>query len=105
MRKFIANNALLFHRLEKAELKQMETDQKVLQVFNAIQENSLKTKEKITGKKITVELTDSVTHYTQDDIEGIQQSRRKGSKVVIEDRQKIHNIQILPTAGVMGFVR
>ncbi|RLD60619.1 MAG: site-specific DNA-methyltransferase [Bacteroidetes bacterium] len=49
----------------------------------------LNTKEKITGKKITVELTDFVTHYTQDDIEDIQQSMRAGSKVVIEDGQII----------------
>lgn len=47
----------------------------------------LNTKEKINGKKITVELTDFVTHYTQDDIEDIQQSMRAGSKVVIEDGQ------------------
>jgi len=39
------------------------------------------------GKSITVELTDFVTHYTQDDIEDIQQSMRAGSKVVIEDGQ------------------
>ena len=39
------------------------------------------------GKSITVELTDFVTHYTQDDIEELQQSMRKGSKVVIEDGQ------------------
>lgn len=45
----------------------------------------LNTKEKINGKKVTVELTDFVTHYTQDDIEDIQQSMRAGSKVVIED--------------------
>lgn len=38
-------------------------------------------------KTITVELTDFVTHYTQDDIEELQQSMRKGSKVVIEDGQ------------------
>jgi len=49
----------------------------------------LNTKEKISGKKITVELTDFVTHYTQDDIEDIQQSMRAGSKVVIEDGQII----------------
>lgn len=47
----------------------------------------LNTKEKINGKKIIVELTDFVTHYTQDDIEDIQQSMRAGSKVVIEDGQ------------------
>ena len=40
---------------------------------------------KTKGKAITVELTDFVTHYTQDDIEELQQSMRKGSKVVIED--------------------
>lgn len=47
----------------------------------------LNTKEKISGKKVTIELTDFVTHYTQDDIEDIQQSMRAGSKVVIEDGQ------------------
>jgi len=47
----------------------------------------LNTKEKINGKKVTVELTDFVTHYTQDDIEDIQQTMRAGSKVVIEDGQ------------------
>lgn len=47
----------------------------------------LNTKEKINGKKVSVELTDFVTHYTQDDIEDIQQSMRAGSKVVIEDGQ------------------
>jgi len=39
------------------------------------------------GKTVTVELTDFVTHYTQDDIEEVQQSMRKGGKVVIEDGQ------------------
>ena len=47
----------------------------------------LNTKEKIKGKSITIELTDFVTHYTQDDIEDIQQSMRAGSKVVIENGQ------------------
>ena len=42
---------------------------------------------KTKGKSVTVELTDFVTHYTQDDIEELQQSMRKGSKVVIEDGQ------------------
>ena len=32
-------------------------------------------------------MTDFVTHYTQDDIEELQQSMRAGSKVVIEDGQ------------------
>ncbi len=50
----------------------------------------LNTKEKINGKKVTIELTDFVTHYTQDDIEDIQQSMRAGSKVVIEDGQIIN---------------
>lgn len=47
----------------------------------------LNTKEKINGKRVTIELTDFVTQYTQDDIEDIQQSMRAGSKVVIEDGQ------------------
>lgn len=42
---------------------------------------------KTKGKSVTVELSDFVTHYTQDDIEELQQSMRKGSKVVIEDGQ------------------
>lgn len=49
----------------------------------------LNTKENINGKSITIELTDFVTHYTQDDIEELQQSMRAGSKVVIEDGQII----------------
>ena len=49
----------------------------------------LNTKEKIKGKTLTIELTDFVTHYTQDDIEELQQSMRAGSKVVIEDGQII----------------
>lgn len=47
----------------------------------------LNTKEKIKGSEVTVELVDFVTHYTQDDIEDIQESMRVGSKVVIEDGQ------------------
>ena len=47
----------------------------------------LNTKEKVKGKSITIELADFVTHYTQDDIEELQQSMRAGSKVVIEDGQ------------------
>lgn len=49
----------------------------------------LNSKEKIKGKTLTIELTDFVTHYTQDDIEELQQSMRAGSKVVIEDGQII----------------
>lgn len=49
----------------------------------------LNTKEKINGKSITIELTDFVTHYTQDDIEELQQSMKARSKVVIEDGQII----------------
>ena len=47
----------------------------------------LNTKEKIKGKTITIELTDFVTHYTQDDIEEMQQTMRAGSKVQIEGGQ------------------
>jgi len=47
----------------------------------------LNTKEKIKGKTITIELTDFVTHYTQDDIEEVQETMRAGSKVQIENGQ------------------
>jgi hypothetical protein len=47
----------------------------------------LNTKEKVKGKALTIELTDFVTHYTQDDIEDLQNSMRVGNKVVIEDGQ------------------
>lgn len=47
----------------------------------------LNTKENVKGKSITIELTDFVTHYTQDDIEELQHSMRAGSRVVIEDGQ------------------
>ena len=41
------------------------------------------------GPGVRIELTDFVTHYTQDDIEELQQAMRAGSKVVIEDGQII----------------
>lgn len=53
----------------------------------------MNTKEKVKGKSITIELTDFVTHYTQDDIEELQQSMRAGSKVLIEDGQ-IYKIEM-----------
>ena len=49
----------------------------------------LNSKEIIKGRTLTIQLTDFVTHYTQDDIEDIQQSMRAGSKVIIEDGQII----------------
>ena len=49
----------------------------------------LNAKVKTKGKSITVELSDFVTHYTQDDIEEVQQSMRAGSKVIIEGGQII----------------
>jgi hypothetical protein len=47
----------------------------------------LNTKQTIKDKTIAIELTDFVTHYTQDDIETLQQTMRAGSKVVIENGQ------------------
>jgi adenine-specific DNA-methyltransferase len=45
----------------------------------------LNTKQTIKGKTVTVELTDFVTRYTQDDVQDIEQNMRTGSKVVIEE--------------------
>jgi len=42
MRKFIANNAAVFQRLEKVEFRQIETDQKFEQIFKALEDKSLK---------------------------------------------------------------
>ena len=39
------------------------------------------------GHSVQLELSDFVTHYTQDDLEEIQQTMKKGSKVVIDDGQ------------------
>lgn len=47
MKKFIANNAVLFQRLEKVELKQIENDQKFKQIFNALQKKSIQPKQGI----------------------------------------------------------
>ncbi|MGH2644367.1 MAG: hypothetical protein ACRDE2_10495, partial [Chitinophagaceae bacterium] len=49
----------------------------------------LEAKVKAKGKSVQVTLTDFVTHYTQDDIEEIQNNMRPGSQVVIEDGQII----------------
>jgi len=47
MRKFIANNAGIFQRLDKVEIKQSEADQKFEQIFNALEDKSLKPKQGI----------------------------------------------------------
>lgn len=49
----------------------------------------LNTKEIFKGKTLTIELTDFVTHYTQDDIEDLQQSMRTGTRVIIDNGQII----------------
>jgi len=45
MKRFIATNAAIFHRLEKVELKQLETDNKINQVFKALEDKSIKPKQ------------------------------------------------------------
>jgi adenine-specific DNA-methyltransferase len=49
----------------------------------------LSTAEKVKGKTVTIELTDFVTQYTQEDIEELQHSMKAGSKVVIDNGQII----------------
>lgn len=41
MRKMLVNNAALFHRLDKIELKQMEADQKFEEIFKALESGKL----------------------------------------------------------------
>ena len=47
----------------------------------------LNAKPHVKGQTLRIELTDFVTHYTQDDIEDLQHTMKKGSKVVIDDGQ------------------
>lgn len=47
----------------------------------------LNTREIIKGKTIRVELTDFVTHYSQDDLEDIQQTMKKGNRIVFDNGQ------------------
>jgi hypothetical protein len=47
MRKFIADNAIIFHRLDKIERKQFETDEKFEQIFNALQSKDAEPKQGI----------------------------------------------------------
>jgi len=42
MRRFLRDNAQVFHRLDSLELKQMETDKKVEKVLNTIEDSSIK---------------------------------------------------------------
>ena len=41
MRKFVSNNAGLFQRLDKMEVKQIEADQKFEQIFKALESREL----------------------------------------------------------------
>ncbi len=47
MRKFISKNAAIFQRLDNVELKQLETDHKINEILNALEDNSLKPKQGI----------------------------------------------------------
>ncbi len=47
MKRFIANNATLFQRIEKIELKQLKTDEKIEQIFKALEDKTLKPKQGI----------------------------------------------------------
>ena len=41
MRRILISNASLFHRLDKMELKQLETDQKFEEIFKALESDKL----------------------------------------------------------------
>ncbi len=45
MRKFLIANASIFQRIEKIELKQLETDDKIGQIINALEDKSMKPKQ------------------------------------------------------------
>lgn len=47
MKKFISTNAAIFHRLDKVELKQLKTDEKVDTIFKALEDKSIKPKQGI----------------------------------------------------------
>ncbi len=47
MKKFISNNAAIFQRLEKVEIKQIETDEKIDKIFQALENSSIKPKQGI----------------------------------------------------------
>jgi transposase-like protein len=47
MRKFLIANASIFQRIEKIELKQLETDDKIGQIINALEDKSMKPKQGI----------------------------------------------------------
>ncbi len=47
MKKFISNNAAIFQRLEKVEMKQIATDEKIDKIFEALENNNLKPKQGI----------------------------------------------------------
>ena len=47
MKKFISNNAAIFQRLEKVEIKQIEADEKIDEIFQALENNNVKPKQGI----------------------------------------------------------
>jgi len=47
MKRFISNNAAIFQRLEKVEMKQIATDEKINKIFEALENNNLKPKQGI----------------------------------------------------------
>ena len=47
MKRFITNNAAVFQRLEQVELKQINTDEKIDKILNALEDKSIKPKQGI----------------------------------------------------------
>ncbi len=47
MKKFISDNAAIFQRLERVEIKQTETDKKIDKIFKALEDKSIKPKQGI----------------------------------------------------------
>lgn len=47
LRKFISSNKFVFQRLDRVELKQLEKDKKIDQIFNVIESNEIKPKKGI----------------------------------------------------------
>ncbi|MEI6764436.1 MAG: hypothetical protein WCM76_02275 [Bacteroidota bacterium] len=108
MRKFIADNAVVFHRLDKVERKQIEADEKFDRIFSAMEKRELKPEKGIffdgqiydaysfiadlirnAGKSIIL-----IDNYIDDSVLTLLTKRKKGVKLTIYTKEMNKQLQL-----------
>ena len=106
MRKFIASNAQLFHRLDRVEIRQLEFDKKFNKIFNALEKHIPKQGVFFEGKifeayKLVSDLIRSskqsiilIDNYVNDTVLTLFSNREKGVDVIIYTKEITEQLRL-----------